>query len=595
MPDSTPPSVTARSAFAFLNGTGTVWERLIEPHPAIGDAAERRRSRLLSAIMLPLVPALAILLSAMEVLRPAIDPSALLALRAVGFSLLILYTSAYFLSRTPFFEWGAYTVVTATELGAWLMVALAAGTPTVGLLAAFLLMGVLLAALFLTIEAVIAIAVLNGFGTILLPFIAGVPASDLFLLFALQAVAYPFMIASAWVRRRDLATIESQAREIETVLDSIPDSVLSMDTGMRLLGANRGARSQMEHWFGSHPDRGIMLEGSLPSDVVTYLRRALHRADTEGRVGFDIKAVETADGPRDLEFIVNPMRTQDGTSDGYVVLVSDMTERNAALALERKAFEQSVQIEKLEEVNRFKTQLLNTASHELRTPLTPLRLNLSVLKQDRKSPLAAHQIHAVEVMERNALRLERLVQDILDVARIESDQLRLSMQPVDLISLVRDEVENFVPVAQEVGTTIRFEGDDDVNAFIEGDPDRLGQVFGNLFANAIKFTPGGTVTVRADTDGHHMRLSVEDDGLGMDPDSIDQLFRPFSQIHDETHQAKGGSGLGLYICKGIIEGHGGRIHAESDGLGQGSRFWLRLPIQRPDPEDPLPDGPPRAP
>lgn len=563
--------------FFWLAGEGSIWERLIEPHPDLRRPAARRRSRLLSAVMLPLVPALAALMLALEVLRPPIDPAALLAIRAVGFSLLILYTTAYILSRTTFHEWGAYTVVTATELGAWLLIALAAGTQSVGLLAAFLVIGVLLAAVFLNIEAVIAIASMNALGTLLLPFIAGLDASSLFLLFFFQAIAYPFMIASSWVRRRDLATIETQALEIETVLDSIPDTVLSMDPGMRLMGANRGARTQMNHWFGAEPDRGVMLQGTLPTSVVVSLERALHRADTEGRVGFDIKQLDTEDGLRDLEFIVNPMRTQDGVNDGYVVLVSDMTDRNAALALERKAYEQSVQIDKLEEINRFKTQLLNTASHELRTPLTPIRLQLGVLKQDRKSPLAAHHLHAVEVLERNTLRLERLVRDILDVARIESDQLKLTMQPLDLFSLVRDEVEGFTPVAEEVGVTLQLEGDADASGFTQGDVDRLGQVLGNLLANAVKFADGGTVKVRYREKDDRLRVEVDDNGLGMDPEAIDRLFRPFTQIHDETHQARGGSGLGLYICKGIIEGHHGAIHARSDGIGKGSRFWFEIP------------------
>lgn len=570
----------SESFIHWLAGEGSLWERLIEPHPNVDDASARRRARLLSAVMLPLVPTLGALLTGLSLFPIPIDPSAVLALRAVGFSLLVLYALAYVLSRTRFYEIGAYTVVTATELGAWLMIALGSGSASVGLLAAFLVVGVLLAAVFLNIEAVTAVAVLNGVGTLLLPFIAGVSASDLFLLFALQAVSYPFLIASAWVRRRDLATIESQALEIETVLDSIPDSVLSMDTGLRLMGANRGARTQMGHWFGANTERGVMLRGSLPDDLVASLERALHRSDVEGRVGFDIKQVPTEDGPRDLEFIVNPMRTQDGASDGYVVLVSDMTDRNAALELERKAYEQSVQISKLEDINQFKTQLLNTASHELRTPLTPIRLQLSVLRNDHKSPLAQHQVHSLDVVERNTERLERLVSDILDVARIESDQLKLNLRPVELFSLVRDEVDSFHPVAEGAGATLTLTSDD-ADSFIEGDAVRLGQVMGNLLSNAIKFVDGGEVRVHCAAIHDTLRVTVEDDGIGMNPDALGQLFQPFSQIHDEHDMARGGSGLGLYICKGIVEGHAGRIGAESDGLGKGSRLWFELPRTTP--------------
>lgn len=572
----------------WYGSRGSVWNRLIDPHSGIGDPEQRRRARLLTASLLVWLAASIILTLFAIILDLKLSPEVDRALTIVFIPLVILYALAFVVSRTKYFDTGAYTVVTATEVGIWLIIALVMGGQYTDAVASMLILGVLLAALFLSIEAVIGIAIVNLGGTILLPFVAGIDATSMTLLYVLQAVAYPFIVVSSWVRIYDLQRIEKQAREMETVLDSIPDTIFSVDHETAIMGANRDARARFRHWFGDVLERGTRLDElhAFPQRIRTLLAESFQRADVDGKVVFELNQFETEGASKDFEFVINPLRNHEGGNDGYVVLVSDHTERNTTLELERKAFQQSMEIGKLEEVNQFKTQLLNTASHELRTPLTPIRVQLMVLRNsiDPKGKTHKMQTRAIEILDRNVVRMDRLVADILDVASIESDQFKLHMGPVDICQVVRHEVESFQSVADGVGATLELVGATGCVMTL-GDGDRLAQVLVNLLVNAIKFTSGGTVEVNfSEVDGH-IEVVVKDDGAGMSPDQIPKLFQPFTQIHDEHEEARGGSGLGLYICRGIVEGHQGTIRATSEGLGHGSSFSFRVPIRAPNPTD----------
>ncbi len=558
---------------------GSIWSRLIEPHPGILDPEEKRRARLLTAAMLVWLPISIGLVLAASFTRVNISGPIFQSFTLVFIPVLVLYGMAYVVSRTQYFDIGAYTVVTATEVAVWLVIALVVGNPYTALIASMLVLGVLLAAVFLSIEAVIGIAIVNLGGTLLLPFIAAIDATEMSILYTLQAVAYPFIVTAAWIRLHDLSRIETQALEMETVLDSIPDVVFAVDHDMAIMGANRAARSRFRHWFGNVLQRGTRLDelDTIPERVKELLSDAFTRAEVEGKIVFELNQYPTENGAKDFEFVINSLRNHHGDNEGYVVFVSDHTERNVAIDLERKAFKQSMEINKLEDINRFKTALLNTASHELRTPLTPIRVQLMVLRNslgevDPEAP----QSKAITILERNILRMDRLVSDILDVARIESDQLKLNVTPVDFYDLVRHEVESYRHVAKKQGATISLEGGEG-ELWIQADGDRLGQVLVNLLSNAMKFVSDGHITVSCEQTDGHIRVAVKDDGVGMDPLAVGKLFQPFSQVHDERAEARGGSGLGLYICRGIIESHQGHIRAESDGIGKGSTFTFEIP------------------
>ncbi len=278
----------------------------------------------------------------------------------------------------------------------------------------------------------------------------------------------------------------------------------------------------------------------------------------------------------------------------------DVTEVRQAEEERRVSAVRLQELEGLKEVNRFKTQFINTAAHELATPLTPIRLQLHNLRADTRPE---RRQHAMDLLERNVARLGLLVQDLLDGARLQSNQLAIERKPVELAALVGEAVRNQTVVAQPKGVRIELEPSGGP-MWTQGDARRLAQVVDNLLANAVKFTPEGkAVHVRCVHASGGVAVFVRDEGIGIDPRKQDRLFQPFSQVHDTSQQTRAGSGLGLYISKGIIEAHGGRIGMESQGLGHGATFWFVLgegeaPAgQAPPPLSPAtpPPNPPAAP
>jgi signal transduction histidine kinase len=167
--------------------------------------------------------------------------------------------------------------------------------------------------------------------------------------------------------------------------------------------------------------------------------------------------------------------------------------------------------------------------------------------------------------------------------RLEGGELRLSRRPTDLAELCRQAVDTLAPAAAERGVALEAHAPGPLQADL--DPGRITQVVYNLVSNALKFTPpGGRVTVRAEASDGSATVSVTDTGAGMGPSQLDRLFRPFSQVHDPASVKRAedkGTGLGLYISKGLVEAHGGSIRADSAGPGQGSTFTFRLPLAGP--------------
>lgn len=220
-------------------------------------------------------------------------------------------------------------------------------------------------------------------------------------------------------------------------------------------------------------------------------------------------------------------------------------------------------------------QFLNAAAHELNTPLTPLVLQISTMRRIVRDTDPRVQ-QGFDRLDRSIQRLRFLTQDILDAARTRSGRFELSMQDIDLTLMLSDLKADFAPPAKEHKTELSIDAIGDLR--VRADPTRLYQVLFNLVDNAFRFTqPNGNVHVTARAIDDRVKVSVTDDGRGMDPGSIHELFQPFSQIHDEPPRGRGGTGLGLYISRNIIHFHGGQIRATSPGKGKGSTFEFWLP------------------
>ncbi len=251
-------------------------------------------------------------------------------------------------------------------------------------------------------------------------------------------------------------------------------------------------------------------------------------------------------------------------------------ERRRASEARRQVREKDVEVRRLRRLEDLKTQFFNSAAHELGTPLTPIRLQLEILKRLQDGTESVAQRKAVEILDRNVDRLAKLSQDILDVARLQGGHMRIQFQPTDLHRVVREVVESLEPFALTQG--IDFTVASNPHALVSADPRRIGQVLLNLVNNAIKFTPrGGRVVVECTGSGDAWRILVRDTGVGLRQDQIARLFQPFEQVLDEAQPAGVGTGLGLFVSRGIIELHGGRLWCESPGTGRGATFAFALP------------------
>ncbi|HUR25027.1 MAG TPA: PAS domain S-box protein [Candidatus Thermoplasmatota archaeon] len=256
---------------------------------------------------------------------------------------------------------------------------------------------------------------------------------------------------------------------------------------------------------------------------------------------------------------------------GYV---ADITDAKAAEAARLELERQGREVERLQELSLMRMEFLNNAAHDLNTPLTPLKIALAVFRLGSAN-LTPEQLETLDLFDRNVRRFQVLVQDMLDAGRIQGGRLKLRTAPTSLAALVEEAAASFADSASQAGLTLTMEPIPAVIANV--DRDKTSQVVFNLVSNAVKYTPAGGITIRVEASSGEAVISVADTGLGLSKEQVAQLFQPFVRLHEATSTARG-TGLGLYICKGIVEQQGGRIWAESDGPGKGSTFRLALPL-----------------
>ena len=228
-----------------------------------------------------------------------------------------------------------------------------------------------------------------------------------------------------------------------------------------------------------------------------------------------------------------------------------------------------------ERANKTKDEFLAIVSHELRTPLNAIVGWASMLRSGSLD--AARATRAIEVIDRNAKAQAQLIEDILDVSRIVSGNLRINPLPVQLQQVIEAAVDSIRPAADAKQIQLRMDLDQNASP-VSGDPDRLQQVVWNLLSNAVKFTPsGGEVKVRLEAANSHLNIEVSDNGVGIPAQFLPHVFDRFRQADGSTTRRHGGLGLGLAIVRNLVELHGGAVSAHSDGEGKGTTFIISLP------------------
>jgi len=230
-------------------------------------------------------------------------------------------------------------------------------------------------------------------------------------------------------------------------------------------------------------------------------------------------------------------------------------------------------VERLKEVERLKDGFLSTASHELRTPLTSIRGSLGLLASGVVGSLSGEAAGIVAIAERNAIRLMALINDILDLERLETGKMELRFAEVSVASILGRAMESLPAFGHQHGITVEAPR---VSSMIWADADRIVQVVVNLLSNAVKFSPpGGVVTIGVGPRDGWVEFRITDQGRGVPVTHHRAIFERFRQVDPSDSREKGGTGLGLAICKSIVEQHGGTIGVESEE-GSGSTFWFRV-------------------
>ena len=305
---------------------------------------------------------------------------------------------------------------------------------------------------------------------------------------------------------------------------------------------------------------------------VTILAHALHRyiialPPTNSDLGFAHMPQSGRIGPLD----------DAGVLVGTVTIVEDVSDRLASESVLRKQIEaQQLARGMAENALRAKDDFLSTLSHEIRTPLNAVlgwaRILIARGEIDR-----ALLDRALHVIERNATAQARMIDDMLDMARIAAGKLRLEMQPVDVVKVVLAAVDVVMPAAHAKRVTLRTNLDPRTPN-VMGDQDRLQQVIWNLLSNALKFTEaGGSIAVRLALNGRFARIVVADSGHGISPEFLPHVFERFRQADASSSRRHGGLGVGLALVHDLIVLHGGSVLAQSEGEGKGATFTIDLP------------------
>jgi PAS domain S-box-containing protein len=355
---------------------------------------------------------------------------------------------------------------------------------------------------------------------------------------------------------------EETRSRLAAIVESSEDAIIGKSLDGTITTWNKGA----EHLFGYSAAETLGQSISLlaPPDRGNELPSILERV----RHGERIEHYETVrrrkDGTRiDVSLSVSPVRDGEGRVVGVAKIARDITQRRQME-------------EALKEANRRKDEFLALLGHELRNPLAPLKNAVQILELQGGDPAVVARVR--EMIARQVTQMTRLVDELLDASRIARGKIQLRHEHLDLGALVRATSEDYRAELMACGLSLAIEVPN-TPLPVDGDPVRLAQVLGNLLHNSSKYTdPSGKVTVRLAQQGGETVLSVADTGMGIATAALPRLFEVFSQIDASVERNKGGLGLGLSVVKRLVELHGGRVRAASEGPGRGSLFTVWLPL-----------------
>jgi PAS domain S-box-containing protein len=385
--------------------------------------------------------------------------------------------------------------------------------------------------------------------------------------FALALLVWTMVIIQRHQSRRREAELALRASEaqLRLITDAVPALIGYADRDGRMQFHNK----PFERWLARPPEKlhGFTLRNLLGDDtfdrIEPHIAQVLAGRDAQFEFSFDAPAAQGAGGGAgtagraDFSAQLVPRSDPNGQVQGFYLLVTDITA--------------------LKEVDRMKSEFVSTVSHELRTPLTSIRGSLGLLAAGVTGPLPDKARQLVKIAVENCERLVRLVNDILDSEKMASGKMEMKLQVLDLGALVERSIRANEGFAATHGASVRFDpGAQPLQ--VRADEDRLAQVVTNLLSNACKFSaPNGRVEVVLARVGNAARVMISDNGPGVAPEFRARLFERFARSDSSDARRAGGTGLGLNICRGIVEKLGGSIAYEARA-GGGSSFHFELPM-----------------
>ena len=353
------------------------------------------------------------------------------------------------------------------------------------------------------------------------------------------------------IRRSDRRDLLRTRQAVSEVFKALPTAIAVLDLEDRVEVATEHAKT----FFGLKPAVRLKDLG------YEWLTAMVRRAQDEGRV------VENAPGDACIQIfrdnreyffspVVVPILMESGRGEisGTAVILKDVTSMREQQELKRSA--------------------VTTVSHQLRNPLTSIRMSVHLLLEGTLGPLNSRQTELLLAAREESERLTAIVEELLDLNRMEAGKTLLDTESISPQAMVRDAVEPFLTEAKDKGVTLTMTVPDDLPNVL-GDSKRLQHVLANLLSNALKFTnPGGSVSVAAEAEAETVRFAVTDSGKGIEAEHLDRLFEPFYRVPGQDRPT--GVGLGLAIVKEIVKAHGGNVGVTSEPA-KGSTFWFTLP------------------
>lgn len=361
------------------------------------------------------------------------------------------------------------------------------------------------------------------------------------------------------------AAIADQKNTI--ILESISDAFYTLDSNWEFIYVNAQAEKYLEKTREELLGQNVWEK--FPMAVGSVFEENYLKALKEKKA-VSFEALSTFSN-RWLEVNVYP------SGEGLSVYFRDITLRKTAEKEREELLQKEKQVRiEAETANRFKDEFLATVSHELRTPLNAI---LGWAKIAETGDLSSEKAsRAMEIISRNAVRQKQIIDDLLDVSRIITGKIRLNLQTVELVSVLKDSIETFIPAieAKKIKLSTAF---DKEKVFIPGDADRLHQIFWNLISNAVKFAQiGGEIGITMKDEGENVKITVSDTGEGISAEFLPFVFERFRQEDGGTNRRYGGLGLGLAIVRNLTEIHGGNVYVESGGLNKGATFSVKFPL-----------------